>query len=113
MKGQTGKLGVRGRSLLTAYLLGLRPPTIALEYDLDYSRRLTWQDYKANYVCRLWNSFNCCTHDILPVIDRTKLLDSNLSMTVILTDTITAWLDPSYYLLYLRQVSVVFCLHII
>lgn len=45
MKGQTGELGVRGRSLLTAYLLGLRPPTIALEYDLDYSRRLTWKDY--------------------------------------------------------------------
>lgn len=58
MKGQTGKLGVRerARSLLTAYLLGLRPPTLlALEYDLDYSRRLTWKDYKANYVCRLWN----------------------------------------------------------
>lgn len=100
MKGQTGKLGVRGRSLLTAYLLGLRPPTIALEYDLDYSRRLTWKDYKANYVCRLWNSFNCCTHDVLPVIDRTKSLVSNLSVTVILTDTITAWLDLSYYLLY-------------
>lgn len=30
--------------------------------------------------------FNCCTHDILPVIDRTKLLISNLSVTVILTD---------------------------
>lgn len=103
MKGQTGKLGVRGRSLLTAYLPGLRPPTIALEYDLDYSRRLTWNDYKANYVCRLWNSFNCCTHEVLPVIDRTKLSVNNLSVTGILMDII-AWLDLSYYLLNLRHV---------
>lgn len=92
MKGQTGKLGVRGRSLLTAYLLGLRPSTIALEFDLDYSRRLTWKDYKANYVCRLWNSFNCSAHEILPVIDRTKMSVKNSNGTGILIDSI-AWFD--------------------